>query len=238
MKKFCLDFSFAKWQKVAVICFLLIVQVALILCIYIFPFFVKKVDQPTKSFIIILDAGHGGIDGGVVGSLTGVKESDLNLEITFKLKKTLTERGAKVVLTRQDKNGLYGEYSKGFKLRDMQKRRQIIQDANPDLVVSIHMNKFSDTRRSGPQVFFQRGSQNGQQFANAIQKTLNDFTNNSYTALGGDFYICQCVDVPSVIVECGFLSNNTEEKQLCDKTYQTLLVEEITKGIFAYLYSL
>ena len=110
MKKFCLDFSFVKWQKVAVICFLLIVQVALILCIYIFPFFVKKVDQPTKSFIIILDAGHGGIDGGVIGSLTGVKESDLNLEITFKLKKALTERGAKVVLTRQDKNGLYDEY--------------------------------------------------------------------------------------------------------------------------------
>ena len=191
-----------------------------------------------ESFVIVIDAGHGGIDCGVVGRVSGVKESDLNLQITFKLKQYLEERGAKVVLTRHDKEGLYGEYSKGFKLRDMQKRRQIIQDAHPNLVVSIHMNKFSDVNRSGPQVFFQRGSQSSQKFANAIQKTLNAFTNNTHSALGGDFFICQCVDAPSVIVECGFLSNESDEQKLVDKSYQSELAQQILKGIFAYLYSL
>jgi len=238
MKKFCFDFSLKKYQKIALVCFFVVVQVVLLFFGCYSTIFVTRVDRPTKSFVIVLDAGHGGVDGGVVGNITGVKESDLNLEITFKLKQKLVERGAKVVLTRQDKNGLYGDKSKGFKLRDMQKRRQIIKDANPDLVMSIHMNKFSDTRRSGPQVFFQSGSQNGREFANAMQKTLNAFTNNTHSALGGDFYICQCVDAPSVIVECGFLSNEMDEKQLCDKTYQESLVEEIVKGIFAYLYSL
>lgn len=197
----------------------------------------EKIEVVGKNLVIVLDAGHGGIDGGVIGSVTGVKESDLNLATCIELKKRLEERGATIILTRKDKNGLYGNTGKGFKLRDMQKRREIIKNANPDLVISIHMNKFSDGSRSGPQVFFQAGRENGKSLASSIQTALNNFTGNAHSALGGDFYICQCVDMPSVIVECGFLSNATEEAKLCDCDYRGELAEEIVKGIFLYLYS-
>jgi len=197
----------------------------------------KMVDAPTENLVVVLDAGHGGIDAGVTGVVTGVKESDLNLEMAFVVKTKLENRGATVVMTRTDKGGLYGTTAKGFKLRDMEKRREIIQKASPDIVISIHMNKFSDGKRCGPQVFYQKGAVNGKALAESVQSVLNVFTKNNHESLSGDFYVCQCVDSPSVIVECGFLSNESDEKKLCDKSYQDALGEEIIKGIYLYLYS-
>ena len=225
-------------KKLLIILFFVISECILLCCFVVAPFtFIKRVDEPTESFVIVVDAGHGGIDGGVTGVVTKVKESDLNLLTSKELKKQLESRGAFVVMTRKDKNGLYGNPASGFKLRDMKKRREIIQESNPDLVVSIHMNKFSDSGRSGPQVFFQSGDEKSKQFAQSVQQTLNQFTDNAHQALRGDFYICQCADVPSIIVECGFLSNPTEEALLCDSKYRAKLCDAILKGIFLYLYS-
>lgn len=196
-----------------------------------------KAAVPAQNLVVVLDAGHGGVDGGVVGE-SGVKESHLNLLMTKQIKKRLEARGATVVLTRLDENGLYGDATKGFKLRDMKKRREIIRAASPDLVISVHMNKFSDANRRGPQVFFQRGDKESKRFADNIQTALNAFVgNDKHAALSGDFFICQCAPVPSVIVECGFLSNKEEERLLLNADYREQLSESIVRGVFLYLYS-
>lgn len=188
------------------------------------------------DFVVVIDAGHGGIDGGVVGT-NGTKESDLNLSYAKSLGQAFQQRGFSVVYTRKTEGGLYGLPTKGFKMRDMEKRKQIIAESNANLVLSIHMNKYTDSSRSGPQVFFQKGSVGGQTLAISIQNALNKFTGNSHSALAGDYYICRCANVPSVIVECGFLSNPTEAQQLLDDTYRNALVEEIFVGTMMYLYS-
>ena len=95
---------------------------------------------PKPAFTVVLDAGHGGVDGGVTGITSGVKESDLNLKIVFALKKRLEKFGFKVVLTRNSEAGLYGSSQKGFKRRDMQKRKEIINGARADAFLSVHLN--------------------------------------------------------------------------------------------------
>lgn len=188
------------------------------------------------DFTVVIDAGHGGIDGGVVGA-NGSKESDLNLLYAKELGAVFESCGFNVVQTRSNKNGLYGLPTKGFKMRDMEKRREIIENADADLVISVHMNRYSDSKRSGPQVFFQKGSDCGKLLGESVQKSLNNFTGNKHQALSGDFYICRCTDVPSVIVECGFLSNPEEENLLNDKDYRADLMQKVYSGVMLYLYN-
>ena len=106
------------------------------------------------DFTVVIDAGHGGIDGGVVG-VDGVKESALNLAYSKTLGEIFERAGFNVVYTRKNEGGLYGLATNGFKLRDMKERKRIIEEAQPDLMISVHMNKFSASYRSGPQVFYQ-----------------------------------------------------------------------------------
>ena len=96
-----------------------------------------------QRFTVCIDAGHGGVDGGVTGVNTGVKESDLNLSVSRLLKEHFESCGITVVMTRKTKDGLYGTATSGFKRRDMEKRREIIEQSKPDMVISIHMNKYS-----------------------------------------------------------------------------------------------
>lgn len=204
-------------------------------------FFLPQQDVPDtlavgKTFTIVIDAGHGGIDGGVVAK-NGVKESDLNLIFTKLLQKKFEEIGATVILTRTNQNGLYGTATSGFKRRDMQKRKEIIQNSSADILVSIHMNKFSSSSRAGPQVFYQMGDTVSLELAGTVQKVLNVFTGNSHSHLSGDFYILQCLsEKPCVIIECGFLSNENELALLTDEKYQDELTDTIRDGIMLYLY--
>ena len=186
------------------------------------------------DYVIVIDAGHGGIDGGVVGKNTGVKESDINLEIAKLAKKVFVDSGFKVILTRENEDGLYGSATEGFKKRDMKKRQEIIQNAKANLVLSVHCNKFASPLRSGPQVFFGKNTE-GQKLALKLQKVLNDFTKNSHSPLEGDYFMLKCTTSPSVIVECGFLSNPDDEAKLCDPNYRQQLAETIFKGVMLYL---
>lgn len=185
---------------------------------------------------IVLDAGHGGIDAGVTGVNTGVKESDLNLLYVRKLEKLLSDAGFKVILTRNSDAGLYGVATKNLKRKDMQKRKEIILDANPSLVISIHMNKYSLKSRRGAQVFYDKDNKNGQIFANCIQKHLNNMKESprSCSALTGDYYILNCSEIPSVIIECGFLSNADDERNLISGEYQEQFIYTVFKGIVTY----
>ncbi|MCM1043280.1 MAG: N-acetylmuramoyl-L-alanine amidase [Corallococcus sp.] len=189
------------------------------------------------DFTVVIDAGHGGIDGGVVG-FAGTRESDLNLQYAATLGEIFKNCGFNVVYTRTDKGGLYGTYSAGFKRRDMEKRKEIILASRPDIVISVHMNKFGDSSRSGPQVFFQEGRDDGKRLADSVQLALNKFTGNSHAALRGDFYVTRAADAASIIVECGFLSNPDEEQKLNTEQYMRSLTEIVFEGVMLYLYSL
>ena len=188
------------------------------------------------DFTVVIDAGHGGIDGGVVG-VDGVKESDLNLAYAKELGAVFERSGFNVVYTRKTEGGLYGLPSKGFKRRDMLARKEVIDNAHANLVISVHMNKFSHSYRQGPQVFYQEGKENGQIFAQSLQRVFNEYTGNSHEAIAGDYYMCREIDCPSVIVECGFLSNADECARLQTEDYRKQICDYIFSGVMLYLYN-
>lgn len=189
-----------------------------------------------KVFKVVVDAGHGGVDGGVVGVKTGVLESELNLIIAKKLEKYLVNGGFSVELTRKTDAGLYGMASGNLKKKDMEKRKEIIHEEKPNLVVSIHMNKYSLSSRRGAQVFYKDGDNYGKLLATSIQNNLNDMPESirEYSPLCGDYYILNCSNVPSVITECGFLSNPEDEALLTMDEYQEKIAYTIYKGIVEY----
>ena len=186
---------------------------------------------------IVLDPGHGGIDNGVVGA-AGTKESEKNLQISLMLKEVLEDAGFNVVLTRKDKGGLY-ETEKDFKKQDFAKRKEITLNANPDALISVHCNKFPTKDRRGAQVFFNATSKSGRNLAGAMQNGLNGLnvahTGRAYSALPGDFFMLNLTEAPSVIVECGFLSNAEDEKLLCDEKYLREFVDTLAFSIIEFL---
>ena len=209
----------------------------LFLCLIIFPFGCapkNASNQPKFSYTVVIDAGHGGIDGGVTGVNTGVKESDLNLSIANILKDKFISAGFKVVMTRTTSAGLYGTMSKGFKLRDMKKRKEIINSAKPDLMISVHLNKFSDSSRRGAQVFYKIDNENSKRLADILQEEFNG-TGRKYSALKGDYYVLNESNCPAVICECGFLSNPQDEILLLTESYREKVAETIVRGAVKYL---
>ena len=197
---------------------------------------VAAFDNPLR---IVIDAGHGGVDGGVVGRKTGVKESDVNLAIAFELCEVLTDLGAEVVMTRKTAAGLYDTAAKGFKKRDMQKRKEIAEAAKPDFLISIHQNAYPSTRYRGGQVFYNVEDENGENLATLTQNALNALyaqegvKGRKQTA--GDFFMLKCCACPSLLIECGFLSNPEDETLLQTAVWQRKLAEGIASGLIAYL---
>ncbi len=191
------------------------------------------------SMRVVVDAGHGGIDVGVSGVKTGVKESDLNLAIAMELKEGLEDMGFEVTLTRRTEAGLYGTTAKGFKKRDMQKRKEIIEKASPALLLSIHQNYYPAQSVRGAQVFYSEKTAGSKTLAEGLQSKLNAL----YAAKGvrarnasrGEYFMLECYPCPSVIVECGFLSNPSDEALLCASYFQRRLAEEIAAATLAYV---
>lgn len=196
--------------------------------------------SPSDRFTVVIDAGHGGIDGGVLGITTGVKESELNLDIARKLKTKFDKSGAKTVMTRKTEAGLYGIYSKGFKRRDMQKRKQITLNAKADVFVSIHLNYYSSPSRRGAQVFYKIDDEKSKSLADIVQAELNggNECDRDYTALAGDYYVLNEADCAAILCECGFLSNAEDEKLLLTDEYRAEIAEKIFNGIEKYRFSL
>ena len=225
-----------KKRSLIIVSSLLATVIAFLLC---FNGIIAKgsVETVADKTIVVLDAGHGGIDGGVCGSTTGIKESELNLSLVMKLKGYLTNAGMHVVLTRSTSAGLYGVANSNLKSKDMKKRKEIINNAKPNLVVSIHMNNYSLTTRRGAQVFYKDNSENGELLAMCVQDSFNKMKEavRFCEPLVGDYYILNCSDYPSIIAECGFLSNPEDESLLITDEYQDSVAYAIYKGIVAYL---
>ena len=205
---------------------------------------VRALSEPTAvanlssipSMRIVLDAGHGGIDGGVVGVKTGNKESDVNLTIVYALKERLMDAGFAVTLTRVTDGGLYGDTSSGFKRRDMEKRKQIAEGVSPHCVISIHQNYYPSTSSRGGQVFYTKDREESERLASAIQTELNAL----YAKQGvkgrkhkhADYFMLRLAP-PSVLVECGFLSNPKDDELLSDSNFCSRIADGIATGLLA-----
>ena len=190
---------------------------------------------PAEAFTVVLDAGHGGIDPGVVGGASKVKESEINLKIVKELETLFADAGFRVVLTRKNDGGLYGLPTNGYKRRDMQKRKEIIEEARPNAVISVHQNNFlSDRSRRGGQVFFKPNDAAGEVLAAGIQTRLNGLSGQELSPLRGDYFMLNCTEYPSVIVECGFLSNAADERLLLTEEYRKEVALAIFKGVLAF----
>lgn len=185
----------------------------------------------------IFDPAHGGDDPGKIG-ITDVKEKDINLKIARELEKLLKKEGIKVVMTRTDDGGLYEQSSKNKKVEDMRKRCEIITKANPVFTVSIHQNSYPDESIKGAQVFYYGQSQEGKKLAETLQNVLVqqlDPQNHRQAKANESYFLLKKTSSPTVIVECGFLSNYKEAKLLESEEYQKKVAEAVKTGILQCL---
>lgn len=199
--------------------------------------FIKKTSYESKKFTVVIDAGHGGIDGGAQGVNTGVRESDINLIIAKNLQEKFVKSGFIVVMTRTGDYGLYGTTDKGFKKRDLKAREEIFNNSLADIGVSIHLNTYTSKNRRGAQVFFNKEIKASKRLADIIQAKINGIglMPRLYNALSGDYYLLNQSKVPTVIVECGFLSSPDDEKLLLSETYREYICNAVYKGCVEYL---
>lgn len=224
----------------AIIVSLIVVLILILDISYLHTFTDKFFGTSSKgSKTIVIDAGHGGVDGGAVGK-AGTLEKDINLLIAKKVKYYIEENGDTCVMIREIDEDLYGEYGSGKskKQQDLKKRKDFIKEYNADIFVSIHLNSFPNSK--GAQVFYQKGNEEGSLLAKSIQTELVkyvDTTNKRIEKESNTYYILKNNKIPSVIVECGFLSNPGEEKLLKDDTYQNKIATSIFYGIERYFES-
>lgn len=187
--------------------------------------------------VIVVDAGHGGNDPGKVG-VNGVLEKDINLQIAFILKEYLEKDGAQVVLTRSEDKGLYEEGVSNKKASDMKARCELAKTVEADIVISIHQNSYTDNSVSGPQVFFYKGSEEGERLASCIQNGIMENVagiKERPVKADSDYYMLCNTECTTVIIECGFLSNPEEAEKLCNVEYQRMLANGISQGTIDFL---
>lgn len=202
---------------------------------------VPTVSLPVTGKTIVIDAGHGKPDEGAE-SLNGTTEAETNLKIALKLQNLLEQSGTTVILTRSDENGIYDIDSKTLKqkkISDIRNRVKIGNETSADIFVSIHLNQIPQNKYYGWQTFYKSGNEKGKKLAELIQSNLNKSIqkeNNRIAKTIDNIYIIKHVDIPTVIVECGFLSNPTEEKLLLQDEYQNKLAWGIYNGIIDYFY--
>jgi len=191
---------------------------------------IETFSMPTNRKVIVIDAGHGGWDPGAVRS--GVIEKELNLQIAEKLQSLLEQSGAVVLITRGDDSALADR-----KTRDLNARREIVDSAQADVFISIHQNSFPDSSVKGLQVFYFGTSERSKLLAESIQEQFNASAsdNSRRTAKSNNaYYLLKRTTVPSVIIECGFLSNATDARNLTTEEYQERLAWAIYVGTMNY----
>ena len=217
------------------------VIVAIITCLLIITYM-----MPVNAFafnnsdkVILIDPGHGGIDGGAK-SKAGTIEKDINLQISLKLRDNLEEKGYKVYMTRDEDEGLYqkGNTIKEKKREDLNRRVQMKKETDCDIFVSIHQNMFPQSKCYGAQVWY-ASNENSYNLATVVQESIKESVkdNNKRVAKpAAEAYLIlrDKYEGASILVECGFLSNPDEEARLKSDEHQNLIVEGISNGIDKY----
>jgi N-acetylmuramoyl-L-alanine amidase len=162
-------------------------------------------DLECGSPLIVIDAGHGGMDGGAVG-VRSVVEAPLNLVVAKLVERGLQDRGYQVKMTREDENALGRD-----KQADMRMRRKLMREEGVSVVVSIHMNKFRDASIKGPRAFYMKGSKRGESLAAQVLNSVCKAVEYPKRLVAtGNYFVLRESIAPAVIIECGFLSNATD----------------------------
>lgn len=225
---------------------LLCANLSVLLCGGVCPcgaaFFAQDIEKtptdtvPSRNYTVVIDPGHGGSDPGSIGYKTKVKESDLNLKLSKMLKKKLEDAGINIVMTRESEESLAQGSGKKFKKEDMKLRKDLIKEIRPNMVISIHQNSYTNHSLRGAQVFYDKTSDISKQIAQFIQEEfVKNLDHGNKSTSPGDYFMLKCTTAPSVIVECGFLSNADDEKLLLDESYQEKIVDSIYLGIVKFL---
>lgn len=188
--------------------------------------------------IIIIDAGHGGEDGGA-SAPDGTKEKELNLAVAATLGKMLEASGYTVIQTRSDDIMLGDDsYSGSAKMRDLKRRIEIAEENDNAIFISIHMNKFFQAKYSGLQVFYSKNNKSSVELANMIQNNTREYlqkdNNRQSKEAGSNIFILDRISSPAVLVECGFLSNPEECSRLKDMEYQKELAAVIYASVIEF----
>lgn len=196
--------------------------------------------EQVEKIKILIDPGHGGIDQGASGS-TKVTEAPINLAISKKLMGFLEGSGFEVEITRYDDSGLYTELSNTIRAKkneDLKNRVQLINTSDADLVLSIHLNSFPQKQYYGAHVFYQKNNEVTTKLAaDTIQesmKELLDKNNKRVPQIKKDIKIMDDTTAPVILIECGFLSNDEEEKKLISNDYQEKTAWSIYVGVLRY----
>ena len=204
----------------------------LLICIFsaVSPLMVLAHEMPLSRKIIVLDAGHGGWDPGMVSGK--VEEKHINLSIVQKLQAYLELGGATVIITRIDDSDLANS-----KPGDMNARRLIANTSHADIFVSIHQNSYATSNVKGAQVFFFNESDNSQKLATFVQDRIREFVdsgNKLKPRANSNYYVLKQTAMPAVLVECGFLTNYNERQKLTSEAYQEKMAWGIYLGIVDY----
>lgn len=191
-----------------------------------------------REHCIIIDPGHGGIDGGAT-SCTGIVESTYNLDIALRLNDLFHLLGFETTMIRTTDVSVYtkGETIAQKKISDLKERVRIVNETENALLLSIHQNNFSDAQYSGAQVFYAGtlGSEDLAKQLQAVFSTTLDPDNNRKPKKAGGIYLMEHISCPGVLIECGFLSNAEEESKLRDPQYQKKLCSVIAATVSSFL---
>lgn len=223
----------------------LILLLLLFGCIFVMPGYGQAWQIAQKlavPMVMVVDPGHGGMDGGATAG-DGTQEKDINLAVAVALAEEAEKYGVKVVMTRESADGLYGEGNAGgrwSKLEDMKERKRIIEETDPDLTISIHLNSFlQDASVRGAQVFYPQDSsetvlEENMDIAERIQKSLTEGIkdgSNRIVLPKSDIYLFRDAERSMVLVECGFLSNPEDLRNLKSEEYQKKLASCIMEAV-------
>lgn len=190
----------------------------------------EKHAGPLDGVCILVDAGHGGYDGGARAVKNGLWEKEYNLRMALEIRDALEAQGARVIMTRTEDKAFANK-----KRPDLDARLQMAKDGGADILLSVHMNEYHDAKEAGPQVFYRKNNAQSRLLAGCLQESLIAGLQPSRvrSALAGDYYMLS-LPIPSVLIECGFISNLQEAKWLLDADYQKQLAQAVCRGVIEY----
>lgn len=231
-----------KKSIIAIITAFLIILSAMLYLTFMANFSAAEASSmPITQKTVIVDAGHGGDDGGAIG-IDGTVEKDINLDIALKLEKILKFYGFNVIMTRTQDVMTCDDGPDSLrkrKISDIHNRFELMRK-NPDAIfISVHQNKFEDSSQHGTQVFYSGNDERSKELAEAIQTsvtlTLQRKNDRVVKKSGSGIYLLYHAKIPAVLVECGFISNSDEVKKLKDESYRMKLAILIADGLLKYL---
>ena len=193
--------------------------------------YVNAMSNKLIGKVIVIDVGHGGVDSGTV--YKNIKEKDINLSIGMELRDELIKNGVEVIMTREGDYDLSSPGAMRRKKSDFDNRIKLINESNADMYISIHINYLDNGNYYGSQVFYTNGNED---LANIIQNKMIERLGSPMKErlLENDIYMYKKLDIPGILIECGFMSNSSERMKLVSDKYQAKLVDSIVDGLMEY----